>query len=103
MRLLSRVTEPLRASARPSMFAPVVTLIEVSAMMVPTKVESVPSVAELPICQNTLHGDAPLMRSTRLADAVVRPEPIWKTQTALGSPSASRVSVPVSPSVEEAV
>ncbi|RPK62715.1 hypothetical protein EES44_16660 [Streptomyces sp. ADI96-15] len=103
IRLVSRVTDPLRASARPSMLAPVVALIEVRARMLPTKVDWVPSVAELPISQKTLHGCAPLMSATRLAEAVVRPEPTWKTQTAFGSPSASRVSVPVRPSVEEAV
>ncbi len=35
------------------------------------------------------------MSETALADAVVRVEPIWNTQTALGSPCASSVSVPV--------
>ncbi len=78
------------------MVAPVVAVIEVSARMVPTNEVSVPSVAELPTCQYTLHGEAPLTRLTvLLSAAVVRVEPIWNTQTALGSPSASRVSVPV--------
>ncbi|PVE14044.1 hypothetical protein Y717_30650 [Streptomyces scopuliridis RB72] len=85
------------------MLAFVVTVMEVRAMMVPTNVVPVPSVAELPICRYTSHGEAPLIRSTRLADAVVRPEPTWNTRTALGSPWASRVRVPVSPSVDEAV
>ena len=66
-------------------------------MMVPTNVELVPRVAELPTCQYTLHGEAPLMSDTVLPDAVVRVEPIWNTQTALGFPCASRVSVPVMP------
>ena len=52
MVLVSIVTAPFRASARPSMVAPVVGReIEVNAMMVPLKVLAVPSVAELPTCQ----------------------------------------------------
>jgi hypothetical protein len=43
------------------------------------------------------------MRATLLAEAVVRAEPTWKMKTAFGSPSASRVSVPVSPIEEDAV
>ncbi|KOV34936.1 hypothetical protein ADK60_10835 [Streptomyces sp. XY431] len=85
------------------MVAPVVTVIDVRARMLPTKVELVPSVAELPICQKTLQGAAPLIRFTWLAEAVVRVDPTWNTQTAFGSPPASRVSVPVSPMEEEAL
>ncbi|MDQ0596259.1 hypothetical protein QF037_000604 [Streptomyces canus] len=78
------------------MVAPVVALIDSLARMVPTNEVLVPSVAELPTCQNTLHGDAPLTKLTVLfSAAVVRVEPIWNTQTALGLPWASRVSVPV--------
>ena len=84
--LSSSVTEPLRASARPSTVELVVTVMEVSAMMVPTKVVSVPSVAELPTCQKTLQACAPLMSATVLLDDVMRVEPIWNTQTAEGSP-----------------
>src|SRR5438270_6767487 len=51
MVLVSRVTAPLRASVRPSTVAPVVTVMEVNARMLPRNVEPVPSVAELPICQ----------------------------------------------------
>jgi hypothetical protein len=73
-----------------------VAVIDVSAMMVPTNDVLVPSVAELPTCQYTLHGEAPLTKLTLLfSAAVVRDEPIWNTQTALGLPPASRVSVPV--------
>src|SRR5438270_531721 len=53
--LLSSVTAPLRASSRPITEAPVWAVMEVSAMIVPTNTELVPSVAELPTCQNTLH------------------------------------------------
>ena len=101
MRLVSSVTAPLRASARPSMFVPVVTWMSVRAMMVPTKVELVPRVAELPICQYTLHGEAPFVRSTRLEDAVVRASGIWNTQTEFGFPPASRIRSPVSPTPED--
>ncbi len=45
-----------------------------------------PSVAELPICQKTLQAWAPPVSSTRLLEAVVSVEPIWKMKTALGSP-----------------
>ena len=54
--------------------------------------------AELPTFQNTLHGCAPLTSRTWLADAVISVEPAWKTKRASGSPWASSVSVPVSPS-----
>ena len=53
-----------------------------------------PSVAELPTCQNTLHGEAPPIRGTVLSDAVISVDPAWKMNTALGSPPASRVTVP---------
>ena len=91
-----RVTAPLRANARPSMVAPVVRLMSVSAMMVPTNRVRVPSVAELATCQKTLHG-LPLITSTRLSEAVMRVEDAWKTKTAFGSPPPSRVRVPVRP------
>ena len=49
---VSIVTEPFRASARPSMtVAPVVSVMEVSARMLPLKAVVVPRVAELPTCQ----------------------------------------------------
>ena len=49
--LVSRVTAPLRASARPATTVSVVTDVDVSAMIVPVNEDAVPSVAELPICQ----------------------------------------------------
>ena len=51
---VSNVTAPLLASTRPSTVTSVVTVMEVRARMVPRKLESVPSVAELPTCQKTL-------------------------------------------------
>jgi hypothetical protein len=44
------------------MVSPVVTVIDCRARMLPRKMEPVPSVAELPTCQNTLQAWAPLMR-----------------------------------------
>jgi hypothetical protein len=52
---VSMVTAPPRAKARPSTFAPVSSVIDVVAMIVPTKLDVVPNVAELPTCQKTLH------------------------------------------------
>jgi hypothetical protein len=88
--LLFRVTAPFRASARPVTVVPFCTVIDVSAMMVPTKVVPVPRVAELPTCQNTLHGSAPLVRATVLFEAVIRVDPAWKIHTELGSFCPSR-------------
>src|SRR3569833_1442343 len=96
--LSSRETWPLRASARPAPTVPVVTVSEVNAMIVPTKFEFVPSVAELPTCQNTLHAWAPLIRFTLLAEAVIKVEATWKIQTLLESPWPSKVKVPPSES-----
>jgi hypothetical protein len=103
MTLSSSVTAPILARARPWISVPVVTVMDWSAMMVPTKVEFVPSVAELPTCQNTLQGCAPLTRMTLLAEAVVSVDPAWKIQTAFGSPLALRVRAPVRPIDDEAV
>lgn len=80
--LLLRVTEPTWASNRPSTFVPWFTVIEFSAMRVPTKLVVTPSDASSPICQNTLHAEAPLVRRIRLEVAVVRDSGIWNTQTA---------------------
>ena len=55
-----------------------------------------PSVAELPTCQNAPQDWPPLMKATLDPLAVVSVLPIWKTQTAPGLPSPLRVSVPVS-------
>jgi hypothetical protein len=91
----SRVTAPLRASARPVMVAACCTVIEVRARMVPTKTEDVLMVAELPTCQKTLQAEAPLTRTTELPTSVMSVEAgAWKIQTAFGSPPASRVSAP---------
>jgi hypothetical protein len=54
--LVSIVTAPFRANALPDTLAPVVRLMLVSARMFPMNAVRVPSVAELPICQNALQG-----------------------------------------------
>jgi hypothetical protein len=77
----------------------VVAVMDASARIVPTMDESVPSVAELPTCQNTLQGSAPLVSTTVLFDAVINVAADLKTKTASGSPCASRVRVPVIPRV----
>jgi hypothetical protein len=55
-----RVTSALRARSRPAMFAPFPTVMDVKAMIVPTKLEPDPRVAELVTCQKTLQAWAPL-------------------------------------------
>src|SRR4051794_15078257 len=64
MLLLSSVTAALRASARPTRFAPVVIVMLVSARMLPAKEVDVPIVADEPTCQYTLHCDPPLVITT---------------------------------------
>ncbi|HUQ54804.1 MAG TPA: hypothetical protein VM306_04085 [Lentzea sp.] len=72
-------------------------VIDVNAMIVPTKSELVPRVAELPTCQNTLQALAPLIKLMVLLEAVINVVDTWKIQTVFGSPCPSRVSVPDSP------
>src|ERR1017187_4034058 len=69
-RLLSNVTAPVRARARPSSAAPVAIVTDAWAKMVPLKIEFVPRVAELPTCQKMLAAFAPPMRTTWLPLAV---------------------------------
>jgi hypothetical protein len=99
MRLLSSVTAPFRASTRPRTVVPVFTLIEVSARIVPTNVVFVSRVAELPTCQNTLQGFAPLISRTVLFGAVISVDCALKMNTESEDPCPSSVRVPVSPSV----
>jgi len=55
-------------------------------------------VAELPTCQTTWHGSAPLSRSTRLFDAVITVEAAWLVDGvggwSLGLPAHSRSAGP---------
>jgi hypothetical protein len=96
MVLESSVTAPFRASTLPCSVAPVSSVADVSAMMVPTKLLAVPRVAELPTCQKTLHACAPFSSATLLPDAEIKVEPAWKIKTASASPPPLRVTVPVS-------
>jgi hypothetical protein len=75
MVLSSRLTWPFRANTRPSTVVPVCTVAEVKAKTLPTKVELVPKVAELPTCQNTLQASAPPVSLTVLLEAVIRVDP----------------------------
>jgi hypothetical protein len=61
---LISVTLPFLASALPYTVTLSARVMEVKAMIVPTNVEPVPRAAELPICQKTLQGFAPLTRLT---------------------------------------
>src|SRR5271165_3707766 len=75
--LSSNVTAPVRASALPSSVAPVVSVTDAWAIMVPANVVLVPRVAELPTCQYTCSETAPPDRMTWLLPAaVVRVETI---------------------------
>jgi hypothetical protein len=73
--LVSIVTAPFRARSLPSTVAPVMRVMLVSAKIFPTNFVVEPSVAELPTCQKTLHGEAPLISTVELL-AVVRVLPI---------------------------
>ncbi len=85
--LVSSVTAPFRASARPPVtLALVFKVMLVSARMLPRKVVVVPTIAELPTCQKTLQGEPPLIKMTDELLAVVRVLPIWNMKTALALP-----------------
>ena len=92
--LVSRFTAAVCASSLPWIVAAVFAVIVAEAMIVPTKRVPVPSVAEEPTCQKTLHACAPLMSSTVVFEPVISVEPIWKMNTAFGSPWASSVTLP---------
>ena len=76
---------------------PVVMVTLLDARTLPRKFDPVPIVAELPICQKMLQLWPPLIIRTCDAEAVVSALPNWKMKTALGSPCASSVKVPVNP------
>lgn len=79
------------------MVVPVVTVTDARAMIVPTNDEFVPSVAELPTCQNTLQLWAPFASTIWLADAVISVDATWKMKTEFRLPCPLRVRVPLSP------
>ena len=76
MLFVSIVTAPVRAIARPIRLAPVLSVLLASARILPTNAVPVPSVAELPTCQNTLHSEAPLIMTTDEALALVSVLPV---------------------------
>lgn len=75
-RLVSIVTAPLRARVLPLTFAPVSSVMLVSARILPLNAVVVPRVAELPTCQKILQSCAPLMTRTDELLAVVSVLPI---------------------------
>ena len=97
MMLVSSVTAAFCASALPARLALVFMVMLVFAKIFPTNIEAVPTVAELPTCQKTLQpGPAPpLIKMTDEPEAVVSALPTLKIQTALGSPRAFKVRIPV--------
>ena len=95
MVLLSRVTAAVEASRRPVTVAPVCAVTEARASTVPTKVELVPRVAELPTCQKTLQEAWEVVNLTTLREPVIRVLEAWKMNTAFGFVRLSSVSVPV--------
>jgi hypothetical protein len=99
--LLARVTAPFCAKALPDIVAPVFNVMLVRARMFPMNEVVVPRTAELPICQNTLQLEPPLIMLTEELLAVVSVLPIWKIKTALALPWALRVTVPVNCAEEE--
>jgi len=86
----------LRASARPVTRAPVVSVMLVNTRIFPANEVVVPTVAELPTCQNTLHGEPPLITATDEPLAVVSVLPILRMNTAPALPPALSVGIPVS-------
>jgi hypothetical protein len=85
--LLSSVTEPVCARARPFTLAPVCTLMDVEAKMLPIHDVLVPRVAELTTRHHTWHGSPP---ETLAPPEVTRSDADLKIQT----PDPARVSAP---------
>ena len=92
---VSIVTAATHARALPSNVAPVVIVIDAYAIIVPLKTLLVSRVAELPTAQKIFCDCAPLASTIFEPDDVGSVEAIWKMKTALASPCASRVKVPV--------
>jgi hypothetical protein len=88
MVLLSNVTAPVCAMARPFKFAPVCRLIDVDARILPINEVFTPRVAELTTRHHTLHGSPP---TTLALPEVIRVAADLKIHT----PDPLSVSVPV--------
>ena len=95
MVLLSKVTAAVCANRRPVTVAPVCAVTDARASTVPTKVELVPRVAELPTCQKTLQEACEVVNLTTLREPVIRVLEAWKMNTAFGFVRLSNVTVPV--------
>src|ERR1700726_2121842 len=94
--LVSSVTAPVPAQAAPQVILePVFSVMLACARMSPANDVVVPSVAELPILQNTLPPCAPLISETVEALAVVSVLPMLKMKIELGLPRPLSVRVPV--------
>ena len=90
-----RVTAAVTAISCPLTTLPAPVLIDDCAITWPTMVDEAPRVAELPICQNTLQACAPPASVTVLATAVTNVEVDRRINTALGTPAAFNVRLPV--------
>jgi len=89
------VTAAVSANNFPCVEAEVVDVMDACAIIWPTNFVVVPSVADDPTCQKTLHGEPKLITLTWEADDVTSVDPIWNTQIARGFDLASNVRVPV--------
>src|SRR5450759_36217 len=88
------VTPPVLSKSLPSSVAPVLKVMDCSAITVPLKTEVVPNVAELPTCQKMLAAVAPPLRITLRPDVVVSEDAICIINTADALPCASKVTSP---------
>jgi hypothetical protein len=86
--LVSIVTEPVCAKARPFKVAPVAIVMDVDARIFPINEVFVPRVAELTTLHHTLHGSPPTILAV---PEVIRSDDDLKIHT----PDPLRVSVPV--------
>jgi hypothetical protein len=99
--LVSMVTAPLRARTLPATVVSVSRLMLVKARIFPTNVVLVPSVAELPTCQKSLHTCPPLMSRIDELLPVMSVLATLNIHTASVLPPPSSVSTPVSAADEE--
>jgi hypothetical protein len=88
------VIEAPRANSPPTEVASAFAVIETAARMLPTISDPIPSVADVPIFQNTLQGCPPPVIVTADPMAVVSVEPIWKYHASLGEPVPTSVKTP---------
>ena len=96
--LVSIVTAPVLPYRPPVVTAPVFSVTEALARMLPRKLVELPSVALLPIRQvmlSLLQGFAPPISTTAELLAVTNVLPVLMIHAAFGLPLASSVSVPV--------